>query len=83
MRSQILAFVLGWRHEGFSLWAAEELESGRLVGRIGLIRHHDWPVDPRSRSAGRSTSTSGDEGWPRRADERRSPAGGTIRMIHG
>jgi RimJ/RimL family protein N-acetyltransferase len=45
-RAQILAFVLGWRHEGFSLWAAEELESGRFVGRIGLIRHHDWPVDP-------------------------------------
>jgi RimJ/RimL family protein N-acetyltransferase len=42
-RQLILWCQLSWRHEGFGLWAAEELESGRLVGRIGLIRHHDWP----------------------------------------
>jgi RimJ/RimL family protein N-acetyltransferase len=45
-RDLIRRFALEWRHEGFSLWAAEELESGRLVGRIGLIRHHDWPEAP-------------------------------------
>ncbi|MGH3031051.1 MAG: GNAT family N-acetyltransferase [Gaiellaceae bacterium] len=45
-RELILRFALGWRHEGFSLWAAEELEGGHLVGRIGLIRHHDWPEAP-------------------------------------
>ena len=44
--AQVLEFTLGWRHEGFSLWAAEELQSGRFIGRIGLIRHHDWPVAP-------------------------------------
>jgi RimJ/RimL family protein N-acetyltransferase len=45
-RDQILRFALGWRHDGFSLWAAEDLKSGRFVGRIGLIRHHDWPEAP-------------------------------------
>ncbi|HEX2044977.1 MAG TPA: GNAT family N-acetyltransferase [Gaiellaceae bacterium] len=45
-RCHVLGFARAWREEGFSLWAAEELESGRLVGRIGLIRHHDWPLAP-------------------------------------
>jgi RimJ/RimL family protein N-acetyltransferase len=45
-RIQIVQFSLQWREEGFSLWAVEELESGRLVGRIGLMRHHDWPLAP-------------------------------------
>ena len=47
-RAHVLHFALGWRHDGLSLWAAEELESGRFIGRIGLIRHHDWPeaTDP-------------------------------------
>ena len=45
-RDLILRFVREWRDEGFSLWAAEDLQSGRLVGRVGLIRHHDWPLAP-------------------------------------
>ena len=45
-RDQVLDFVLRWRNEGFSLWAAEELATGSLVGRIGLMRHHDWPEAP-------------------------------------
>lgn len=47
-RAHVLHFALGWRSDGFSLWAAEELESGRFIGRIGLIRHRDWPeaTDP-------------------------------------
>jgi RimJ/RimL family protein N-acetyltransferase len=45
-RDQVLNFVLRWRKEGFSLWAAEELATGSLVGRIGLMRHHDWPEAP-------------------------------------
>jgi RimJ/RimL family protein N-acetyltransferase len=32
--------------DGFAQWAAEDLETGRLVGRIGLLRHHDWPLEP-------------------------------------
>jgi RimJ/RimL family protein N-acetyltransferase len=45
-RELIQRFTREWRHEGFSLWAAEDLRSGQLVGRIGLIRHHDWPLAP-------------------------------------
>ena len=41
-RNQIERFRRGWRREGFSHWAVEELETGRLVGRLGLLRHHDW-----------------------------------------
>jgi RimJ/RimL family protein N-acetyltransferase len=35
-----------WADDGFAQWAAEDLETGRLVGRIGLLRHHDWPLEP-------------------------------------
>jgi RimJ/RimL family protein N-acetyltransferase len=45
-RTQIRQFSTQWREEGFSLWAVEDLESGSLVGRIGLMRHHDWPLEP-------------------------------------
>jgi RimJ/RimL family protein N-acetyltransferase len=43
-RGQILRFVLSWRNDGYGQWAAEELESGRFVGRLGLLCHHDWPL---------------------------------------
>jgi RimJ/RimL family protein N-acetyltransferase len=39
-------FARQWEREGFSLWAAEDPATGRLIGRIGLMRHHDWPVSP-------------------------------------
>lgn len=35
-----------WRDDGFGHWAAADKETGRLIGRIGLIRHHDWPIGP-------------------------------------
>lgn len=44
------AQVAGWQHlwedDGFSKWAACDRASGRLIGRIGLMRHHDWPLAP-------------------------------------
>jgi RimJ/RimL family protein N-acetyltransferase len=43
-RAQIHRFESEWRYEGFSHWAAEDPETGRLIGRIGLLRHHDWPL---------------------------------------
>ena len=43
-RDQILGFAVRWRNEGFSHWAAEEAATGRFIGRIGLMRHHDWPL---------------------------------------
>ena len=41
-RAQIDRFERWWEVEGFSHWAAEL--DGRLVGRIGLLRHRDWPL---------------------------------------
>jgi RimJ/RimL family protein N-acetyltransferase/gamma-glutamylcyclotransferase (GGCT)/AIG2-like uncharacterized protein YtfP len=45
-REQIERFRRLWGEEGLSHWAAEERASGRLIGRIGLMRHHDWPLEP-------------------------------------
>ena len=45
-RAQIQTFMYGWEADGHSQWAAEDLASGRLIGRIGLLRHHDWPLEP-------------------------------------
>jgi [ribosomal protein S5]-alanine N-acetyltransferase len=45
-RAQIGRFERGWAEDGLSHWAAVDVESGRLIGRIGLLRHHDWPVEP-------------------------------------
>jgi RimJ/RimL family protein N-acetyltransferase len=39
----VARFARAWEEVGFSLWAAEDLESGRFIGRVGLLRHHDWP----------------------------------------
>jgi RimJ/RimL family protein N-acetyltransferase len=41
--AQIDRFARQWREEGFSHWAAEDAATGTLIGRIGLLRHHDWP----------------------------------------
>ena len=42
--AQIQRFMWEWEEEGFSHWAAEDPETGRLIGRIGLLRHRDWPL---------------------------------------
>ncbi len=33
-----------WAEDGYCQWAACELKTGRLIGRIGLQRHDDWPL---------------------------------------
>ena len=43
-RAQIDRFQRQWEVEGFSHWAAEDAATGELIGRIGLLRHHDWPL---------------------------------------
>jgi RimJ/RimL family protein N-acetyltransferase len=45
-RIQIEKLVRGWEVDGFSQWAAVDVASGRLIGRIGLLRHRDWPLAP-------------------------------------
>ncbi len=39
-----LATILGhWTLRGFGLWAVEERDSGRFVGRVGLLEPAGWP----------------------------------------
>ena len=45
-RLQIEYFERKWAEDGLSHWATVDLESNRLIGRIGLMRHHDWPLEP-------------------------------------
>jgi ribosomal-protein-alanine N-acetyltransferase len=33
-----------WKEDGFAHWAACDRQTGRLLGRIGLLRHRDWPL---------------------------------------
>ena len=40
---QIERFAREWDEDGLSHWAAIDPGSGSLIGRIGLMRHHDWP----------------------------------------
>jgi RimJ/RimL family protein N-acetyltransferase len=39
-------FIASWDDDGFGVWAACDREGGYLIGRIGLMRHHDWPLTP-------------------------------------
>ena len=43
-RAQVERFRRAWVVDGYSQWAACELEGGRLIGRIGILCHHDWPL---------------------------------------
>ncbi len=43
---QLARFRRHWDEHGFGLWAVDERESGRFVGRIGLQYHRLWPHDP-------------------------------------
>jgi ribosomal-protein-alanine N-acetyltransferase len=41
----IARFVRAWEERGYGMWAAEEKETGELIGRVGLLYHADWPED--------------------------------------
>ncbi len=43
-RAMIERILQRWETDGMSQWAAVEVASGRLIGHIGLMRHHDWPL---------------------------------------
>jgi RimJ/RimL family protein N-acetyltransferase len=39
-----MAYLAGhWALRGYGLWAAEEAETGELVGRVGLLFPEGWP----------------------------------------
>ena len=46
IRAQVERFERGWAEDGVSQWAAVDLESGSFIGRLGMMRHHDWPLEP-------------------------------------
>jgi RimJ/RimL family protein N-acetyltransferase len=43
--AQVDWFRRRWDELGFGLWAAEDLSSGAFLGRIGVTRHDDWPLE--------------------------------------
>lgn len=45
-RDLVARFRRGWEVDGYSQWAAEDRETGAFLGRLGLLNHHDWPVEP-------------------------------------
>jgi RimJ/RimL family protein N-acetyltransferase len=46
MEADLERYELHWQEHGFGLWAAEEKDTGELVGRVGLAFHRVWPSDP-------------------------------------
>ena len=46
-RAQVERWQRAWDEDGYCQWAACDLESGRLIGRIGILCHHDWPLSDR------------------------------------
>jgi RimJ/RimL family protein N-acetyltransferase len=46
-RGQLDWLRRAWNDDGYCQWAACERDSGRLIGRIGLQRHDDWPLSVR------------------------------------
>ena len=44
-RRAIRKLIQHWERHGFGEWAAEEKDSGRLVGKIGLHHHADWRAE--------------------------------------
>lgn len=46
-REQLERFRRAWDEDGYCQWAACDLESGRLIGRIGMLCHHEWPLADR------------------------------------
>jgi ribosomal-protein-alanine N-acetyltransferase len=43
-REQLDWLRRAWQQDGYCQWAACDLATGRLIGRIGLQCHHDWPL---------------------------------------
>jgi RimJ/RimL family protein N-acetyltransferase len=48
----IAIWVERWRSLGFGMWAVEEVRSGGLIGRVGLIHHDDWTASPHDAEIG-------------------------------
>jgi RimJ/RimL family protein N-acetyltransferase len=51
-REQIGSFERHWESRGFGVWAVELRESGRFIGRAGLMHHDDWTACPHDAEVG-------------------------------
>jgi RimJ/RimL family protein N-acetyltransferase len=51
-RAQLERFRRCWRDDGLCQWAVDELDTGRFVGRVGIIRQHDWHPRPSAPEVG-------------------------------
>jgi RimJ/RimL family protein N-acetyltransferase len=40
---QMAMFVGHWQLRGYGMWAVEERDTGRFIGRVGLHRPEGWP----------------------------------------
>jgi RimJ/RimL family protein N-acetyltransferase len=40
---RVAAAIRHWEEQDFGLWAVEDKATGAFIGRIGLLRHEDWP----------------------------------------
>ena len=43
-RRTIVGLRRHWARHGFGQWAVEENATGELIGKLGLVYHHDWPL---------------------------------------
>ncbi|HUP83711.1 MAG TPA: GNAT family N-acetyltransferase [Candidatus Limnocylindria bacterium] len=51
-RQQIERFKTHWDRHGFGLWAVQHRETGRFIGRIGLMHHDDWTASSHDAEVG-------------------------------
>jgi RimJ/RimL family protein N-acetyltransferase len=56
--TRIDAYLEHWRRHGYGIWAVEEVESGRFVGRVGLVHHDDWTASDHDAEIGWALSRS-------------------------
>jgi RimJ/RimL family protein N-acetyltransferase len=50
--ARIQIYAYHWEEHDFGLWAVEELETGRLVGRTGFMHWDDWTASPHDAEIG-------------------------------
>jgi RimJ/RimL family protein N-acetyltransferase len=51
-KERITAWLNHWSRFKFGLWAVEERESGKFIGRVGLMRHDDWTASAHDAEVG-------------------------------
>jgi RimJ/RimL family protein N-acetyltransferase len=50
--ARIRHWLSQWQIFGFGLWAIEEMATGKLIGRVGLVNQVDWTASPQDAEVG-------------------------------